>query len=134
MTASADVAMLGACRWADRRKAARDAREGRMLELTMFGLTGLAAMLVIVFCFTCADDFAPAREKSSFDLVNNAPLNNSQMMETRNLRFQETAVKRQENAAPASWLRTTSPAETGPAAIYSDCVPSGQGQEEVFHG
>ena len=53
----------------------------RMLELTIYGLMGLAAMLVIAFCFAYADEFSPAREKSSFDLINNAHLNDSQLLE-----------------------------------------------------
>ena len=54
----------------------------RMLELTIYGLMGLAAMLVIAFYFAYGDEFPPAREKPSFDLINNAHLNDSQMIET----------------------------------------------------
>jgi len=53
-----------------------------MLELTMYGLMGLAAMLVLAFYFAYRDDFPRARETSSFDLTNNAHLNDSQMIET----------------------------------------------------
>ena len=54
----------------------------RMLELTIYGLVGLAAMLIVAFCFAYADEFSPAREKSSFDLINNANLNDCQRIET----------------------------------------------------
>ncbi len=40
----------------------------RMLE-AIYGLVGLAAMLVVAFYFAYADEFSSAREKSLFDLV-----------------------------------------------------------------
>jgi hypothetical protein len=52
----------------------------RMLELTTYGLAGLAAMLVIAFYFAYADEFSSAREKSSLDLISNAHSNDSQMI------------------------------------------------------
>ena len=52
-----------------------------MLELTIYGLMGLAAILVIAFLSAFGDEFAPARETSSFDLINNPRLNDSQVME-----------------------------------------------------
>jgi hypothetical protein len=52
-----------------------------MLELTIYGLVGLAAMLVIAFYFAYADEFSSTREKSSFDLINNPYSNDAQMME-----------------------------------------------------
>ena len=58
-----------------------DAREANMLELTMYELMGLTAMLVIAFYFAYLDEFPPARETSSFDLINNAHLNDSQGLE-----------------------------------------------------
>lgn len=33
-----------------------------MLELTMYGLIGLAAMLVIAFYFACCDELPPVRD------------------------------------------------------------------------
>jgi hypothetical protein len=57
-------------------------RKVRMLELIIYGLIGLAAMLVIAFCFAYADEFSPLRERSSFDLINNANLNDCQRIET----------------------------------------------------
>jgi hypothetical protein len=53
-----------------------------MRELTICGLVGLTATLVIAFCFAYADEFSPARERSSFDLINNTHLNDSQILET----------------------------------------------------
>jgi hypothetical protein len=105
-----------------------------MLELTIYGLMGLVAMLVVAFCFAYADDFAPARERSSLDPHKNAYLNDSQMIETGtgNLRFRGI-VGNQQQTAPMSSLQTTSSAETGPAAIYSDSFQSNRGQDEVFH-
>ena len=51
-----------------------------MLELTIYGLGGLAAMLIIAFYFAYADEFSSAREKSSFDLTNNPQLSDTQMI------------------------------------------------------
>jgi len=106
-----------------------------MLELTCYGLTGLAAVLVIALCLTYIDEFQPARGKSSFDPINNAHLNDSQMIETgtENPRFRGT-VGKQPETAPASLLQTTSPAETDPGAIYSDGFQSDRGQGEALHG
>jgi hypothetical protein len=107
-----------------------------MLELTIYGLMGLAATLVIAFYFAYGDEFPPAREKSSFDLVNNGHLNDSQVMETGTdkRRFRGTVIMQQRTAAPASLPQTTSPSETGPAAIYSDSFQKDRGQGEAFHG
>ena len=52
----------------------------RMLELAIYGLVGLAAMLVVAFYFAYADEFSSAREKSSFDLINNPRLSDTQMI------------------------------------------------------
>jgi hypothetical protein len=106
----------------------------RMLELTIYRLMGMAAMLVIAFCFAYADEFSAVREKSSFDRVDNAHLNDSQMMKTGpgNPRFRGTVVKQQETAAPASLLQTTSTAETGSGALCS--LQSDCGLVKVFHG
>jgi hypothetical protein len=51
-----------------------------MLESTVYGLVGLVAMLVIAFYFAYADEFSPAREKSSLDLINNSQLSDTQMI------------------------------------------------------
>jgi hypothetical protein len=53
-----------------------------MLELTIYGLIWLAAMLLIAFWFAYADEFASPQGKSSFDRVNHAPSNDSQILET----------------------------------------------------
>jgi hypothetical protein len=49
-----------------------------MLELTIYGLIWLTAMLLIAFWFAYADEFASTQEKSSFDLVNDGPSKDSQ--------------------------------------------------------
>jgi hypothetical protein len=67
---------------AARREREKMQKKVKMLELTIYGLVGLTAMLVIAFCFAYADEFSPAREKSSFDLINNAHLNDFQTIET----------------------------------------------------
>jgi hypothetical protein len=53
-----------------------------MPELIMYGLMGLAATLVIAFCFAFVDEFSPVRNKSSLHLINNAHLDGSEMIET----------------------------------------------------
>lgn len=40
-----------------------------MLELTMYGLVGLAAMLVIAFYFACCDEFPSVRGNSSLHIT-----------------------------------------------------------------
>ena len=109
--------------------------KARMLELTTYGLMGLAAMLVIAFYFAYGDEFPAAREKSSFDLINNAHSNDSQMIETGtgNPQFRRTVGKQQETAT-SFLLQTTPPTETGPCAIYSDSSQCDRGQVEIFDG
>ena len=53
-----------------------------MLELAIYGLMGLAAMLFIAGWFAYADEFSSRREKSSCDRINDAHLNDPQMIET----------------------------------------------------
>jgi hypothetical protein len=66
-----------------------------MLELTIFGLMGLAATLVIAFCFAFVDEFYPTRNKSSHHLTNNAHFEGSVMIKTgtRIPSFRETVGK-----------------------------------------
>jgi hypothetical protein len=66
-----------------------------MLELIIYGLMGLVAMLFIAVWFAYADEFSPAPGKSSFDLINNPQLNDSQILETgtRSPRFRGTVGK-----------------------------------------
>ena len=52
-----------------------------MLELAIYGLVGLATMLVIAFYFAYGDEFSPAREKSSLDPIDKATLNDTPMIE-----------------------------------------------------
>jgi hypothetical protein len=53
-----------------------------VVELTSYGLTGLAAMLVIAFCFAYGHELPPTREKSSHDPINNAHMNDSPTIDT----------------------------------------------------
>jgi hypothetical protein len=59
---------------------ARRSGKGRqgMLELTIYGLIWLAAMLLVAFWFAYADEFSSPQEKSSFDLLNDARSKDSQ--------------------------------------------------------
>ncbi len=75
-----------------------------MVELASYGLTGLTAMLVIAFCFAYGDELPRTREKSSYDLINNAHVNDSTLV------------------------------ETGHGAIYSDSFRNDRGTLEAFHG
>jgi hypothetical protein len=55
--------------------------KGRMLELAIYGLVGLATMLVIAFYFAYGDEFSAARERSSFDPIDKPYLNVTPMIE-----------------------------------------------------
>ena len=44
--------------------------ERMMLELTMYGLVGLAVMLVVAFYFACCDESPVVRKNSSLNLAN----------------------------------------------------------------
>jgi len=76
-----------------------------VLELTSYGLTGLAAMVVIAFCFAYDDGFPPALEKFSFVVINNARLNDFPMS-----------------------------VETSPAAIHRDSFQNDRGPVEACNG
>jgi hypothetical protein len=52
-----------------------------MLELTIYGLMGLAAMLVIAFYFAYGDEFPAVRETVVVRAISNAHLNDSQLIE-----------------------------------------------------
>jgi hypothetical protein len=52
-----------------------------MLELTIYGLVGLAAMLVIAFYFAYGDEFPAVRETVLVRAISNAHLNDSQLIE-----------------------------------------------------
>ena len=43
-----------------------------MLELVSYGLTGLAALVVIAFCFAYSETSSPGQEKRSIDRMNEA--------------------------------------------------------------
>jgi hypothetical protein len=55
--------------------------KGRILELAIHGLVGLATMLVIAFYFAYGDEFSAAREQFSFDPIDKPDLNVTQMIE-----------------------------------------------------
>jgi hypothetical protein len=65
-----------------------------MLELAIYGLMGLAAMLFIAGWFAFADEFSAPREKSSVNRIKNAHWNDPQMIEigTENPRVQGTVA------------------------------------------
>ena len=114
----------------------RNAREPKkMMKLISCGLVGLAAFRVMAFCFAYRDELPPAREKSVLDLVNDADLNDSPMIETGVgvPWFRGTAAK-QRQTAPGSLLRTTPRTETGSGAIWSDGRQCDRGQVEGLHG
>jgi hypothetical protein len=101
-----------------------------MLELTAYGLVGLAAMLIIAFYFAYGDEVPSARETFLVDLVTRA-----QMIETGtgSSQYRRTIGKKQE-AATASLPQKTVLTGTRPSAICSDNCQSDGGQVEVFHG
>ena len=100
-----------------------------------YGLTGLATTVVIAFCFVYSDELLPTWTKYSFDLINNARVNNSPMIETGagSLLFRGK-VGKQHETAPYVVLRPTSPIETGPSAIDSDSFHDARGPLEAFNG
>jgi hypothetical protein len=53
-----------------------------MLELTIYGLMGLAAMLLIAVWFAYTDEFSSPRVKLSLNPIKDAHLKDSQMIET----------------------------------------------------
>jgi hypothetical protein len=52
-----------------------------VVELTSYRLTGLTAMLVVAFCCACGDELPPIREKFSHDLISDARLNDSRIID-----------------------------------------------------
>src|ERR1700683_3729479 len=106
-----------------------------MVELTSYGLTGVTAVLVIAFCFACGDELPRTRETSSYDLLNNADLNDSPLVETgaRSLWLRGEASKQQETV-PGSLLQKTSRVETGHGSICSDSLRTDRGTPEAFRG
>jgi hypothetical protein len=105
-----------------------------MVELTSYGLTGLTAMLVIAFYFAYGGQLPPTREKSSHDLINNAHVNDSPLVETGAQRLRSGSVGKQQETVPASLLQKTSRVETGHAAIYSGSFRRDRGTLEASHG
>ena len=105
-----------------------------MLELIIYGLMWLAAMLLVAFWFAFSDEFSSPQEKCSFDLINDAPSNDSQMIETEmgNPQFRGKVGNRENNTA-ATLLQTKS-RPASPDAIYSGGFRRDHGQEEAFRG
>ena len=103
-----------------------------MMKLISFGLMGLAAFRVMVFCFAYKDELPPSRQKSALCLLDGTDLNDSPMIETgaEISRFRGRAGKQREKAR-ASLLQTTSPAETGSGAICGDVQSD---RRQGFHG
>jgi hypothetical protein len=106
-----------------------------VVERTSYGLTWVTAGLVIAFCFAYGDELARTREKSSYDLINNAHVNDSPLVETgaRSPWFRESVGKQQETA-PASLLQKTSRVETDHGAIYRGSFRNDRGTLEALHG
>jgi hypothetical protein len=106
-----------------------------MVELMAYGLTGLAAMLVVAFCFTCSDELPQTREQPSYGLIIDAHANDSPLIETgaRCLRFRGDFGKQHETA-PASLGQKTLRVETGRGAIYRGSSRNNRETPEAFHG
>ena len=117
------------------RRTGENTRErGTMLELTSYGLTELAAMLAIAFCFVCSDTFALIL-KEPFGLVGNLHLNASPTIRTRTVdsRFTGTCDK-QQRSAPASLLPTGSVFDTLVHPVCCVNVKSHSAPTEALHG
>jgi hypothetical protein len=61
-----------------------------MHELTIYGLMGLAAMLLVAGLFAYADEFSSPRERSSFNRIKDAHLNDPQIIDIGTPRVQGT--------------------------------------------
>jgi hypothetical protein len=89
-----------------------------MVELTSYGLTGLTAMLVIVFCLAYSDALLATQERSLHALINNEHLNDSRIIRTM-----------------TDSLRLGSAVgETADGRIYRDSCRNACRRLEVFHG
>jgi hypothetical protein len=106
-----------------------------VVELMAYGLTGLMAILVIAFCFAWGDELPWPGKQSSRDLINNARLDHSRIIEstTRSLRFGRPVGDQQETG-PASSPRKTSPVEAVPSAIRNDSSRNARGPRKAFNG
>ena len=69
--------------------------KAKMLELTIYGLMGLTAVLVIAFFVTFGDEFPAVRETVLIRANSNAHLNDSQLIEPgmRSSQFRGTVAK-----------------------------------------
>jgi hypothetical protein len=105
-----------------------------MPESTIYGLAGLAAMLLIAFYFAYADKSSPAAGASS-ERIDDPRQYDSQRIETRprNLAF-PGEVGQQKETARASCLQTPASTLAVRGTIYSGNRQSDGGQGEVLHG
>jgi hypothetical protein len=69
--------------------------KAKMLELTIYGLMGLTAVLVIAFFFAFGDEFPAVRETVLILANSNAHLNDPHLIEPgmRSLQFRDTVAK-----------------------------------------
>jgi len=104
-----------------------------MLELTAYGLFGVAAMLVAAFYFAYANEVATVRTDPSLRLVDEVTMTISRIIRTGTPPIRE-AMGKQAETASASSLQTTPPAETRPGAIYDDTLQTECGRDEAFRG
>jgi hypothetical protein len=104
-----------------------------MVQLVSYGLTALAAMLVIAFCFAHRDELPQTQGKSSDDQINNAHAIDSPTIppKARSLPFRGIVGEQHQNVS-SSLLRTPQSAETGSGAIYGHSLQSAGGQMEAF--
>jgi len=99
-----------------------------MPESTIYGLAGLAAMLLIAFYFACTDKSSPAAGESSGEQINDAHRYDSQRIETRPGNPPLPGeVGQQEETARASLLQTPASTVAVRGTIYSGNVRSDGG-------
>ena len=102
----------------------------RMLELIIYGLMVVAAVLVISFCLAFGDELSPVERKPSVDLVNGPHLNHTR---TGNPRVPRTVRTPQETTS-TRLLQATSDTEVDNGTVQGDGRRSLAGQVENSHG
>jgi hypothetical protein len=101
-----------------------------MLELIIYGLMGVAAVLVISFCLAFGDELSRVEGKSPVDPVHNAHLNDTR---TGNSRVRGTVRTPQETTSTCL-LQATSDTEADNGTVQGDGRRSLAGQIEGLHG
>jgi hypothetical protein len=101
-----------------------------MLDLIIYGLIGVAAVLVISFCLAFGDELSPVARTFSVEPVNNAHVNDIQ---TGHPRFRRT-VRTQQETVSTCVLQTTSGTEDDKETIYGNGCRNLSGQVEGSHG